>query len=284
MSEGTIETMLHRIEHLERSNRAMKFIALGAIVASVALNAIPAMSAFPHGPKAINAESYNLVSPKGVLLATLGQTVNGGFLEFLDAKGKPEMLVGTGAPVASDATAKSLGVAIYDGNTLFPGNGHARQVWAMSTAQGVTSIGNSIYDGSADVRLSNVTASDGTNAGSFFYSGSGVNLKLRAGIGLGTSGPGAFFEDSTGTARLLEGVLADDSGVAFSMMNTGATHALYDLSALGDGSATTFQIEDHNGTARAIEGFSTVSGEIIQLNNVNDTETFRAPCTGAACP
>jgi len=284
MSEGTNETMLRRIEHLERSNRAMKFIALGAIVASVALNAIPALALFPHGPKAVDAQSYNLVTAKGVLVATLGQTANGGYLAFFDAKGKPEMLVGAGAPVSSDATAKSLGVAVYDGNALFPGAGDARQVWAMSTAKGVTTIGNSIYDGNAKVRLSSVTASDGSNAGSFFYDANPLNANPRAGIGLGSNGPGAFYEDSTGVARLLEGVLADDSGVAISMMNTGATISLLDVSALGDGSATTLQIKDHNNHARMIGGFSLASGEIIQLNDVNQAETFRAPCTGNACP
>ena len=284
MSEGTMDSMMRRVERLERSNRALKFLALGAVVASVALNAIPARAVFPHGPKAVDAESFNLVSAKGVLLATLGQTANGGFLAFYDAKGKPEMLVGTGAPVPSDTSAKSLGVAIFDGNTLFSGTGVARQVWAMSTSKGITSVGNTIYDPSADPRLSSVTAGDGSNAGSFFYSGSGVNLELRAGIGLGSDGPGAFYNDSTGVARLAEGVSADDSTVSLAMFNTGATIPLYGLSALGDGSATTFQIDDHNKHARLTEGFSTVSGEIILLDDVNQNETFRAPCTGAACP
>jgi hypothetical protein len=273
MTDGTIDTMLRRIEHLERSNRAMKFIALAAIVASVALNALPAMSAFPHGPKRIDAQSFNLVSPKGVLLATIGQGVNGGFLAFFDANGKPEMLVGT----SSSAADKSIGVATFDGNTLLPGAGVARQVWAM----GAASIGNSIFDANGNMRLSNVTAGDGSNAGSFFYD---ATPTLRAGIGAANSGPGVFFNDSTGTSRLLAGVSSDDSAVSLSMMNTGATHPLAALSALGDGSATTLQVEDHNGTARSVEGFSTVSGEIIQLHNASDTETFRAPCSGAACP
>jgi hypothetical protein len=159
-----MESMLRRIEHLERSNRAMKFIALGAIVASVALNTLPARSAkYRPGPNAIDAQSFNLVSSKGVLLATLGQTANGGYLAFFDGKGKPEMLVGTGAPVASDVTAKSVGVAIYDGNALFSGNGVGRQVWAMSTSQGVTSLGNTIYDPNGNQRLSNVSLADGSN-------------------------------------------------------------------------------------------------------------------------
>jgi hypothetical protein len=278
MSEGTIETMLRRIEHLERSNRAMKFIALGAIVASVALNALPALSAFPHGPKAVDAESFNLVSPKGVLIATLGQGVNGGYLAFYDPKGKAEMEVGTSAGAAD----QFIGAAIFDGNALFPGNGKARQIWSMSTANSVTTIGNFIFDGSENVRLSNSTAGDGSNAVSVFYDAK----QERAGIGLGSNGPGAFFEDSTGAARLLEGVLPDDSATVLSMLNASgnANQPLADLSAEGDGSATTLQIEDHNGTARAIEGFSLGSGEIIQLNDVNDTETFRAPCSGPACP
>ena len=48
--------------------------------------------------------------------------------------------------------------------------------------------------------------------------------------------------------------------------------------------AITIQIKDHNGTTRAIEGFSTGSGEIIQLKDVNNAQTFRAPCTSNACP
>jgi len=276
MPEANTETMVQRIERLERSNRLMKLIALGAVIACIALNAVPALSAFPHGPKAIDAESFNLVSPKGVLIATLAQGVNGGYLAFYDVKGKPEMLIGTG----SDPTNKSIGVATFDGNALMPGVGKARQVWAMGTE----SIGNSIFDGNGNVRLSNVTAGDGTNAGTFFYDRSGADLTVRAGIGLGSSGPGMYFNDSTGAARLLEGVLGDDSGVSLSMLNAGATQHLATLSALGDGSATTLQIDDNSGSPRAIAGFGSQSGEIIQLNNAGGTETFRAPCSGAGCP
>src|SRR5580692_9535602 len=68
----------------------MKIIAIGAILGCIALNAVPAISSvFPHGPKQINAESFNLVSPKGVLLATLGQGVNGGYLAFSTQRANP---------------------------------------------------------------------------------------------------------------------------------------------------------------------------------------------------
>ena len=277
MSEAIIETMLQRIERLERGNRVMKLIALGAVIACIALNAVPALSAFPHGPKRIDAETFNLVSPKGALLATLTQGVNGGYLAFFDSNGKAEMLVGTSA----SASVKSVGVATYDGNALFPGNGESRQVWAMSTFNGITSIGNSIFDGNGKARLSNVTDGDGSNAGSFFYDASQTP---RAGIGAFPNGPGLYLNDSTGASRLLEGVRGDDSGVSLSMLNAGATQHLATLSALGDGSATTLQIDDNSGIARAIAGFGSESGEIIQLNNSGGTETFRAPCTGADCP
>jgi hypothetical protein len=277
MSEGTPDNsgdaMLARLERLERSNRVMKLIALGAVIGCIALNAVPALSAFPHGPRATDAQSFNLVSSKGVLVATLAQGPNGGYLAFFDSKGKAEMLVGT----SSSAGDKTIGVATFDGNALLPGNGKARQVWAMAP----NSIGNSIFDGAGNVRLSNVTDGDGSNAGSFFYD---ATPQLRAGVGVGDNGPGAFFNDSTGTARLLEGVLADDSGASLSMTNSGATHHLATLSALGDGSATTLQIEDNSGVARAIAGVGSQSGEIIQLNNAGGTETFRAPCSGPACP
>ena len=287
MSETSHEAMLHRIERLERSNRAMKFVVLGAIVVSVAFNAFPAMSSvFPHGPKRTDAETFNLVSPKGVLLATLGQTANGGYLSFYDAKGNLEMNLGAGAPDAAHPTNTSVGLAIYDGNALLPRDdanpGIARMVWAgNATAGEPTVFGGSIFDGNAMLRVSNATNGDGSNPGSFFYD---ANQTLRAGIGAGNSGPGAFFNDSTGTTRLSQGVSANDAVVSLAMFNTGATHALYSLSSVGNGSATTFQIEDGSGTPRVIEGFSTVSDEIIQLNNAADTETFRAPCTGNACP
>src|SRR5579872_2670137 len=200
MSVSKIEIMLSRIEHLERANRAMKFIAIGAVLACIALNAVPAVSSvFPHGPKQVDAESYNLVSSKGVLLATLGQTVNGGYLAFFDAKGNPEMTVGTGAPISGSPNNKSVGLAIFDGNALIPRTdsnpGVARMVWAANSVSGVNTVfGESIFDANAHTRLSNVTLGDGSNAGSFFFDGT----NLRAGITYSTTGPGVFFNDSTG--------------------------------------------------------------------------------------
>ncbi|HVN30000.1 MAG TPA: hypothetical protein VMT64_15995 [Candidatus Binataceae bacterium] len=285
MSDATHEAMLRRIERLERSNRALKFVVLGALVVSVALNAFPAMSSvFPHGPKQTDAQRFNLVSPKGVLLATLGQTANGGYLSFYDAKGHLEMNLGAGAPDANHPTNTSVGLAIYDGNALLPsdGTGVARIVMAgNATAGNPTVFGQSIFDSSATLRASFATGGDGANGGSFFYDG---NQTLRAGIGAGNSGPGAFFNDSTGTTRLSQGVSANDAVVSLAMFSTGATDALYSLSAVGNGSATTFQIEDGSGTPRLIEGFSSVSNEIVQLNNAAGTETFRAPCTNTECP
>jgi hypothetical protein len=285
MADEISQSMIDRIEHLERANRTMKFIAIGAVLACIALNAIPASSAFPHGPKRVDAEMFNLVSPKGVLIATLASGVNGGFLAFYDATGKPEMSVGVGASDPSSPTSKSMGVAIFDGNTILPRTdgkpGVARMVWAADSIGGVaTAFGESIFDANSMARLSNATVGDGSDAGSFYYDSSET---LRAGIGLGGNGPGVFFNDSAGIARILEGVTADDSAAAFSMLGASA-NTLANLSAVGDGSATTLQISDHNGTTRALEGFSTVSGEIIQLKNVGDTQTFLAPCTGAACP
>jgi len=287
MSEVTLEAMLRRIERLERSNRALKYLALGAVVVSIALNSFPAVSAvFPHGPKRFDAQTFNLVSPKGVLVATIGQTANGGYMSFYDAKGNLEMTLGAGAPDATHPTNTSVGMAVYDGNALLPRDdanpGVARMVWAgNATAGEPTVFGDSIFDGNKNVRVSNGTAGDGSNAGSFFYD---ANQTLRTGIGAGNSGPGAFFNDSTGTTRLSQGVSANDAVVSLAMFSNGATNTLYSLSAVGNGSATTFQIEDGSGTPRVIEGFSTVSNEIIQLNNAGGNETFRAPCTGAGCP
>lgn len=282
MSEGTIDTMLGRIERLERSNRVMKFIAIGAILASVAFNALPAMAVFPHGPVRVDAESFNLVSPKGVLLATLAQGANGGYLAFFDAKGNAEMLVGTG----SDAKNPSMGVAVFDGNSILPRSdskkGIDRLFLGSSTNTGVTTLGDFILDPSGNSRLSNTTASDGSNAVSIFYDAK----QQRAGIGLGIDGPGLFFDDSTGASRILESVKPDDSATVMTMLNSSGNPAqpLIDLSALGDGSDTTLQIEDGTGHQRLIQGFSTGSQEIVQLHNGSGTETFRAPCTGAACP
>ena len=288
MSERTIETMLSRIEHLERANRAMKFIAIGAVLACIALNAVPAVSSvFPHGPKRVDAESYNLVSPKGVLLASLNQTVNGGFLAFYDAKGNPEMTVGVGAPDPNHTTTQSVGVAIFDGNALLPRTdsnpGVARMVWAANSVSGVNTVfGESIYDASEGMRLSSITLGDGSNAGDYFYDGT----RLRAGITYSTTGPGLFLNDSTGVSRILEGVQADDSQTYLAMLNSSGNgkNPLAFLSALGDGSDTALQVEDGSGVQRAFAGYSTPSQEIIQLHNAAGTETFRAPCTAAGCP
>lgn len=282
MSEGTIETMLSRIERLERSNRVLKFIALGAIVASVALNALPAMAVFPHGPVRVDAESFNLVSPKGVLIATLAQGVNGGYLAFYDAKGNAEMLVGTG----SSAKNPSIGTAVFDGNALLPrsdnSKGIDRTFSGASTNNSVTTLGEFLLDPNGNSRLTSTINNDGSNSVSIFYDGTNE----RAGIGLGTNGPGAFFEDSKGNARILESVTPDDSATVMTMLNSAGNPAqpLVDLSALGNGSETTLQVEDDSGQQRLIEGYSTGSQEIIQLHNAAGTETFRAPCTGNACP
>ena len=288
MSESTIETMLSRIEHLERANRAMKFIAIGAVLACIALNAVPAISSvFPHGPKRVDAESYNLVSPKGVLLATIGQTANGGYMAFFDANGNAEMNVGNGAPIAGSPNNRSIGVAIFDGNQVLTRSngtpGVARMVWAANSTSGVATVfGESIFDANSGSRLSSVTLGDGSNAGDYFYDGT----NLRAGITYSTTGPGLFLNDSTGASRVLEGVKADDSETYLSMLNSSGngSEPLAFLSALGDGSDTTLQVEDGSGVQRAIAGYSTGSQEIIQLHNAAAVESFRAPCTAATCP
>jgi hypothetical protein len=288
MSESKIETMLSRIEHLERANRAMKFIAIGAVLVCIALNAVPAMSSiFPHGPVRVDAESYNLVSPKGVLLATIGQTANGGYLAFFDAKGKPEMQVGTGAPIPGSPNNNSLGIAIFDGNAVLARTdgkpGVARMAWLANSVSGVPTVfGESIFDANEGSRLSSVTLGDGSNAGSYFYDGT----HLRAGITYSTTGPGLFLNDSTGASRVLEGVKADDSQNYLALLNASGNgnEPLAFLSALGDGSDTTLQVEDGSGVQRAIAGYSTGSQEVIQMHNAAAVETFRAPCTGPACP
>ena len=285
MSEGTmdngIDMMMRRIERLERSNRVMKYIALGAVVGCIALNALPAGSVvFPHGPKRVDAESFNLISPKGVLLATLQAGANGGQLAFFDATGKAEMLVGNGGTAASP----SVGTAIFDGNAVFPNsNGVKDRVFeGISANLGVTTVGQFLLDPSGNSRLTNTINNDGTNAVSIYYDG----IQDRAGIGLGTNGPGLYFDDSNHNARILESVTPDDASTVMTMLNSSGNpnSPLVDLSALGNGSDTTLQVEDGSGVQRMIEGYSTGSNEIILLHNASDTETFRAPCTGNACP
>jgi len=281
MSEATVDGLMGRIERLERSNRVMKFIALGAVVGCIALNALPAGSAlYPHGPKRVDAESFNLVSPKGVLLATLQAGATGGQLVFFDATGKAEMLVGTG----TDAANPSIGTTVFDGNSLFPnGNGvKDRTFQGISNNQGAITVGEFFLDQNGNSRLTNTINNDGTNAVSIYYDGA----HDRAGFGLGSNGPGLYFDDSGHNTRILEGVTPDNASTILTMLNSSGNpnSPLVDLSALGNGSDTTLQIEDGSGTQRLIEGFSTGSNEIILLNNAADTETFRAPCTGNACP
>jgi len=260
-----VELLLARVERLEKSNRAMKFFSAGAILFAIAFSAAPAISSFPHGPKRIDAQSFNLVTHSGQLLATLQAGPNGGQLAFFDTAGKPEMVVGG---IGSSVT-PTLGVGAFDGNAVIPGTGKARMIWAMSA----NSLGEAIFDPDGNDRIQTTTDPDGSNAGTFFFD---ANQKERGGIGLGANGPGVFFNDSTGVARILEGVLGDDSAAAFSM-NDANGNTLTNYSAKGDDSATSMQILDASGTQRVIASLSTGGGEQIILKNASNSQTFHAP-------
>jgi hypothetical protein len=261
MSDG-IEPLLLRIERLERANRTMKFAVAGLLIAFFAIGAAPEVK-FPHGPRQIDAQRFNLVTRDGKLLASLGAGPNGGSLAFFDASGRAEMLVGTGAG------APSIGVAAFDGNDLIPGNGNARFVLAVDS----NAAGESVFDQNGTTRLSNVLTSNNSSDGTFFYDATGT---LRGGIGIGSNGPGVFLDDSKGVARILEGITGDDASSALALLDFNGK-PLADLSAAGDDSAASLQILDPSGTPRLQAGSTVANGPQVLLNDAGGSTIWFAP-------
>lgn len=260
----SIEPLLRRIERLERANRAMKLAAAGAVLAWIGLGAVPA-SSFPHGPRQLDAQRFNLVTRDGKLLASLGAGPNGGSLAFFDASGRAEMLVGTSASTATP----SIGVAAFDGNDVIPGSGKARFVLAVDSA----AAGESVFDQNGVDRLSTVLAADGSSDGTFFFDSTGT---LRGGLGIGSGGPGVFFDDSKGVARVLEGVTADDTAASLALLDSNAK-PIANLSAVGNDSAASLQVLDPDGVARLQAGSTTANGPQVLLNDASGATVWFAP-------
>ena len=260
----SIEPLLRRIERLERANRTMKFAVGTVLLAFFAIGATADVQ-FPHGPKQLDAQRFNLVTRNGKLLASLGAGPNGGSLTFFDSSGRAEMLVGTSASV----TTPSIGVAAFDGNDIIPGKGNARFVLAVDS----TTAGESVFDQNGVSRLSNVLSSDGASDGTFVFDSTGT---LRGGLGIGNNGPGVFFDDSKGVTRILEGITADDSAASLALLDSNAK-PIANLSALGNDSAASLQVLDPDGIPRMQAGSTTANGPQVLLNDASGATIWFAP-------
>jgi hypothetical protein len=287
-----IDELAARLTRLERQNRIMKFATAGAVLACLAFTSVPGAlskttsTKFPHGPKHTYSEEFDLVSPSGVLLASLqgGTGSTSPSLVFWDANEKPVVSVGIGA--SSNGNPPFVGVSTFDGNTYLAGNGVARAFWGQTAPNSSTSspgfLGGSVNDGNGTGRIGLQTAADGTNGGAYFFDQNGVT---RAGIGLASTGPGMFLNDATAEktalTRYVVGVSLDTSGsfndvVSEIFDDTGNAQA--NLFGIGDHSQSSLWLYNTGGTTEALEANQTTStGGQIETFNSSGTETDHLP-------
>jgi hypothetical protein len=108
-----------RLEKLERSVRRWKRCALAMGAAALVGAGAGAMSKAPI-PESIQAQRVDVVNGNGTVVASIGQTNEGGILRIFGADGK--------ARLAADSTA--------DGSSLILASGNKTMVYARGGSQG----------------------------------------------------------------------------------------------------------------------------------------------------
>lgn len=206
--EQSLDTLMKRVDRLERNNRMMKRIALVAVVGAVLTASVPqAFSKTHRTPKkalvsanVIQAQMIQLLDDNGNLVAVLGTRGKSAGLVFFDSKGKLSLALGED----ENANKPSAGLVMLDGNAFLPGNGVAR------TALGISGDGAGFValDGNQKPALLGGVSADGTGSGSFTMDSNGY---ARAGFGNGSNGSGLFVQDANNRTRIVSGVAGDGS-------------------------------------------------------------------------
>ncbi len=193
--------LTERVARLEKANRVMKAIVAVAVLAVAAMTSTPQLLAKTVKKMAsldaqtITVQQLNLVNAAGQIVAVLGASGTGAGLVFVDQTGKWLLALGS----SQNGSQTSAGLAVFDGNSILPGNGVPR------AALGISSEGAALIalNGDGQPALISGVNADGSGAGSFAMDSSGY---ARAGFGNAANGSGFFAKDSNNVTRYVAGV------------------------------------------------------------------------------
>jgi hypothetical protein len=259
-----------------------------AFAALIGFGRLPSPSAKGEGPKSFSAQQFILVDSSGNTLATLGSGKNGGaVLTFFDLHGK--RIMGVGA--LDENTGEVL--AVYDGNTIFRGNGILRAEYGG----GADGFGGSVIGPEGNLRIVMASNPDGTAPGYVVYDANGtprtfsgitsdprnvghfvLDATAAARTGVFTSEPtllnfnGLFANDANGTNRVAVFEALDGSSAFSGLSDAAGTNEAFDF-VLGDGSFSESLILGSNGFARVQD---------FQAGPIQGVATFDS--TGTAIP
>ncbi len=257
--------LTERVARLEKANRVMKAIVAVAVLAVAAMTSTPQLLAKTVKKMAsldaqtITVQQLNLVNAAGQVVAVLGASGTGAGLVFVDQTGKWLLALGS----SQNGSQTSAGLAVFDGNSILPGNGVPR------AALGISSEGAALIalNGDGQPALISGVNADGSGAGSFAMDSSGY---ARAGFGNAANGSGFFAKDSNNVTRYVAGV--GPNGTQAGAVTFDATgNPQLALGGVGDGSANGMVALDATGQDRFDAGYSTANGggEVVKDQNGN---------------
>jgi len=257
--------LTERVARLEKANRVMKAIVAVAVLAVAAMTSTPQLLAKTVKKMAsldaqtITVQQLNLVNAAGQIVAVLGASGTGAGLVFVDQTGKWLLALGS----SQNGSQTSAGLAVFDGNSILPGNGVPR------AALGISSEGAALIalNGDGQPALVSGVNADGSGAGSFAMDSSGY---ARAGFGNAANGSGFFAKDSNNVTRYVAGV--GPNGTQAGAVTFDATgNPQLALGGVGDGSANGMVALDATGQDRFDAGYSTANGggEVVKDQNGN---------------
>ncbi len=271
--DSQICALTERVARLEKANRAMKVIVAVTVLATAAMTSTPKLLAKTKtvtkmaalDAQTITAQEINLVNGAGQIVAVLGSSGNGAGLVFVDQTGKWLLALGS----SQNGSQTSAGLAVFDGNSILPGNGVPRAAVGISS-QGAALIA---LNGDGKPALISGVNADGSGAGSFVMDSSGY---ARAGFGNAANGSGFFAKDSNNVTRYAAGV-GPNGTQAGAVTFDGTGKPQLALGGVGDGSGAGMVALDATGQDRFDAGYSSTYGGGVVVKDQNGNVIWYAP-------
>jgi len=269
--DSQIGALTERVARLEKANRAMKVIVAVTVLAMAAMTSTPQllaktakkMVALDAGT--ITAQRINLVNGTGQIVAVLGTSSTGAGLVFVDQLGRWLLALGAN----QNGTTSTAGLALFDGNSVLPGNGVTRAAVGISS----NGAGLTAFDGAGNPAVVSGVNPDGTSAGSLALDSNGF---ARAGFGNAANGSGFFANDSNNVTRYVAGVAPGGTQAgAVTFDATGKPQLA--LGGNGDGSAGGMVALDATGQDRFDAGYSSANGGGLVVKDPTESVIWYAP-------